>query len=182
MSEIAISKELYTQTQTQGSRIKATSPLGSTGGGISAHHDLILNATGLNSTINEDLGNLPEVRLIKKPTDQKISVGLRKRKVPQQQITNSPSQAIKIGVKSLNSPQKQVASGTTLKNPFHLPQKNQQPSSLTCNKNGVIPEQSNGGNESSEFNATINSQSEETMKLKATSFIRKQQLSPFTIV
>jgi hypothetical protein len=43
-----------------------------------------LNATGLNSTINEDLGNLQEVRLIKKPTDQKNSVGLRKRKVPHQ--------------------------------------------------------------------------------------------------
>jgi hypothetical protein len=39
-----------------------------------------------------------------------------------------------------------------------------------------------GGNESSEFDATLNSQSEETMKLKATTFIRKQQLSPFTIV
>lgn len=101
MSEIAISKELYTQTQP---KIKATSPLGSTGGGLSGHHDLILNATGLNSTMNEDLGNLPEVRLIKKPTDQKNSVGLRKRKVTHQQITNSPSQAIQIGVKSLNSP------------------------------------------------------------------------------
>jgi hypothetical protein len=77
--------------QPQGSKIKSTSPLGSTGGGVAGHHDLILNATGLNATINEDLGNLPEVRLIKKPTDQKYSVGLKKKKAPQQQITNSPS-------------------------------------------------------------------------------------------
>jgi hypothetical protein len=50
---------------------------------VAGHHDLILNATGLNATINEDLGNLPEVRLIKKPTDQKYSVGLKKNKAPQ---------------------------------------------------------------------------------------------------
>lgn len=69
MSEIAISKELYTQTQPQGSRIlyKGSSPMGSTSG--APGNDLNLNVTGLTAAINEDLGNLPEVKLIKKATD-----------------------------------------------------------------------------------------------------------------
>jgi len=102
MTELAISKELYTQSQLQVSRIqsiqsKATSPLGSTIGGGGTGHDLNLNITGTNNFINEDLRILPDAKFVKRTTDVKNSV----KKKPKQstKLSNSPDSQPKISTK-----------------------------------------------------------------------------------